>query len=657
MINFKFVFVLIGLIAFENLQAQVVYVDLTSTAPEKSALFTFPALFSLPPSPQIPVALDSYLSAHIKGSFEYYAGIVQNGAVSCSSPRAYEYTVGLTVMGNYSGCVAYARNCVSEKYEKMSLPMALQGARCAALNFDYSVAKEFYDIIPDLTAYNGDIVSASTFEHAVMAMSSQYSDQVDLIINNHPRWTAEQKNLAKALVEVIVSGRSKSYSMNDVNQFINDEIEKSDGYYERYLLSVRLVVAYLEGDKTSAYKFLLADAIDLTNPLDWWLSGFKILYALSDGTNYSSVDNFYKASLPFLHSRFVGLPVERNIHTYTQIFDSICKDSTLQIPDRAEYDSALTAWMSGEKSISDTISFIESSALSKEKGFISKADVLSTLGSLYAITGNNEHAEALYWKAHQACPYYNRAHWGLALLERKHKYTSFPEYASNEKFVVDTISKIQFPDELNQFIANYDSFPEPSKNKIKFAARYWAGYMKPMLEFGSRAFIKLPFQKLSEVATFEELKDKRIGPPDLPNHKFDNRLWDDVRGAGGKNVAADHDEVSLAVHGDYNLLGHETAHSFHYFLEKQFPLVHDCLLKLYDNALKRDVFQNSYSKTNYKEYFAEGVTYYMVPENFPARYGLNQGWAKVNDPDLFQFLVSIEKSNGDGTKIQCPVSL
>ena len=87
------------------------------------------------------------------------------------------------------------------------------------------------------------------------------------------------------------------------------------------------------------------------------------------------------------------------------------------------------------------------------------------------------------------------------------------------------------------------------------------------------------------------------------------------------------------------------------------PALDECINRLYQNAQKRDIFSDGYAKSAVAEYFAQGITYYLIPENFPERYGTNISWSKKYDPDLYKFMVSIDQANGDLKKILCPIML
>lgn len=599
----------------------------------------------------VPNVTDGYLSGHLQSSLQYFKG---QSAVACSHSKSTDYAISLTIAGKYQDCYQYVVSCLQQPQQtqsKISIPLLIQGARCAGLDYQYEKAYQLFRQGLVAEDFSEDLASAYLIEFGTLALNSNYAKELDDIVNLHPQWTAEQKNLAKGLIEYLGAGLPSSVSKKQVFDFVDRELTSAQGFYEKLLKSIRISNYLKDYQDQKAYDYLVQDAIHLTNPLDWWRPGFSILYAVANGIDFSLPKNFYLAFLPFAHDRLTSLPTERNVHNYTQIYGDVCKNEMLQEPLRTEFNNQLNQWRQGHISLDQLVVSIQQ----RLDDFKNKSDVMSTLGSLLAIQGQYTEARAAYWKAHQLCAFNNRSHWGLVLLERRQKYLTFPEFAANEKFVETTLQDVKFPDVLQQFIPNYNAFPTVSQRRIQFAARIWAPYIQGMYASGNLAYIKLPFELLSQVPQFSEVRDSRIGPPDMPNYLYDNRLWDDVRGAGGQMVAADHDEIFQTVHGDYNLLGHEMAHQFHHYIAAAAPVLNTCIQKLYDHAGKRNMYADGYSKSTVAEYFAQGISYYLIPTDSPPRYGTNGSWFQKNDPEFFQFMVSIDQAGGDLDKIKCPI--
>lgn len=650
---FQFLALFVFVFEIQKAQAQMVFVPMGEQTPthliqmslKKSILENQATFFSN--------VTDQYLPTHLQGSLDYYKAQSQ---VTCLDSKSTDYAISLTIKGDYQGCFEYAANCLAQNKERTSIPLIIQGTRCASLNYQYAKSYALFraGLISNQFETDLGLTSAFLIEFASLALNTNYAGEVDEILDLHPGWSAVEKKLAKGVVEFLGAGLPTTVTKQQVFSFVDQQIQSATiGFYEKLLRNIRIGNYLKDYQYQKAYDYLVQDAIQLTNPLDWWRSGFNTLYAVADGIDFSLPKKLYLTYLPFTHDKLNTLPTERNVHNYTQISADICKETMLQEPAQTKFGQKLDLWRSGKLGLADLIDWIQA----QPPEFLNKSDVMSTLGSLLSIQGQYQPARAAYWKSHQLCAFNNRSHWGIVLLERRQKFLTFPEFVTNERFVEDTLKTVKFPAELEKYIPNYNSFPEISQHRIQFAARIWAPYINSMFESGYLSYIKLPFERLSQVPNLSDLKDSRIGPPDMPNYLYDNRLWDDVRGAGGETVAADHDEIFQTVHGDYNLLAHEMTHQFHQFLQKKKPLLDACINALYQKALKRDLFADGYSKSAVAEYFAQGIGYYLIPADFPVRYGTNVSWFQKNDSELYQFMVSIDQARGDLEQIKCPVGL
>ena len=596
--------------------------------------------------PQASLVTDTYLPLHLQQSLKRYAKVELK---ECESEESYDYALSLSIQGNYSACVEYVDTCLKAAPKSMKLPAIIQGARCAAFEYNYQKAFDLLSIGTKADDFKGERGSALVLEFAALARNTSFSEQTERIIAQGPNWSASDRTMALGLVQMMSASLPSAVSKKQVFEFVDREIAGSNEFYSRFLKNLRITLYSNDYQTQKAYELLVQDAASLENPLDWWQKGFSILYEMANGIDFSQAKNLYLSFLPFAHPRSV-LPKESNVHTYTEIYNEVCKSNMLQVEELNEFKQQLNLWKNGKLQLNALVNYFRT----KPATWFEKSDFLSTYASLLAMNGDFGEAEKFYWQAHLRCPYNNRSHWGLTLLSRRKKYLSFPEYKDNEIYLNATIKDISFPLETSRYFSNWSSLPVNSQKRVKFAARIWAPYLKGMFERGNFSYIKLPFEVLSAAPGLSELRDARIGPPNMPNYLYDNRLWDDVRGAGGKSVAADHDEVFQTVHGDYNLLGHEMAHQFHAFVAKLEPKLSSCIDKLYAGALKRDVFSDGYAKSTVKEYFAQGITYFLISPQMPARYGLNASWFEKNDPDLSKFMSSIQNSNGDLKKIVCP---
>ena len=592
-----------------------------------------------------PIIVDSALPEILKQAFSRYQNIK---SIQCDSPSSADYAIALTIKGDYKACTDYVVKCLRRRPardESINPALIIQGARCAALDFEYPQAYSLFHKGLKSNLLKNDDNQAYYFEFAMLARYSLYAQWTEQILALNTRWNADQKKLALGFVELAGNTQPSQATKEQVFAFVESELTAATGPYQQYLKAWRISLYAQDYQVEKAYQFLNSDAPSLVNPLDWYNTGFNTIYKVNSD-NFKTAARFYSAMLPFAHPRS-SFPKESNVYNYSELRSDICKNGMLQGARLDELNQHLTKWKNGTESLTQILVWMKSSPPEN----FSKSDFLSTYGGLLTISGQSQLAETYYWRAHQACPWNNRAHWGQVLLQRQKKYRAFPEFKNNELSIDETLKNISFPAVTGKYFSNWQSLPVLSQNRVKYAARIWAPYLTTLLANGSQSYIKPPFELLSLAPGFAILKDARITYP------FDHRLWDDVRGAGGLSVAADHDEVFQTVQGDYNLLGHEMAHQFHAFLAANAPSLNSCIQNLYDAAKKRDMFPDGYAKSKVKEYFAQGVTYYLVPASSPARYGINASWLPKNDPDLYKFIQSIDAANGDHHKITCPLTL
>ena len=152
-------------------------------------------------------------------------------------------------------------------------------------------------------------------------------------------------------------------------------------------------------------------------------------------------------------------------------------------------------------------------------------------------------------------------------------------------------------------------------------------------------------KKLTDLAEYTHLKGVRT---------FDGRLYDDLRGAGGEKVGdtiryAVAEEQLVTVAGRPSgyaqgfVAGHETGH-----IVEQYALTTEQsaeLHKLFDDRTKAGgpwLAPADYTKSNFEEYFAQGVAAYFGRPYAEANKDMyTREWLKTNDPGLHTFLSMI----------------
>lgn len=640
----SWVFSFIFLVSFSAL-AQSVFIDDLPQIPH-STPEAFEGFYELetPPAPQpAPVIGDEYLPRQLQSDLKTLSA---KKAPSCEGESSYLYTLSLTIKGQYQKCYQQVETCIrSGRGRGLPIATLVQAARCAKVENQLIKAYQLLDAGFRSEDFRGESASALTLEMALYAQFSMFADRTDAIIAAHPAWSAAERNLAKSLIELVGATTPVMNTKDEVIKHLNSEIEKSSpGFYNRLLKMYRLQIMYNEHRYEDARQHLIADVKTLINPLDWWDIAFYSQYALSDGLTFNKALQIYKAYYPYANMRS-RLPIEQNVFNYTQIKNQVCKDNMLSTEDEEKLNADLDRWKNGQLSLADLLKKLKATGAEQSK----KSNLLSTYAGLLVINEELGRAQEFYWMAHQACPYNNRSHWGLRLIERKKRYAVYPDFQSNISKMKDVVSKVVFPQETGAYFLNWNSLPEASRERIKYGSRILAPFIAELFNTNVyRTYIKMPFELLSRSPGYAEIKDVRITYP------HDHRLWDDVRGLGGNIVIADHDETFESVQGDYNLLGHEMVHQLHFHMKSLYPGLANCIERLYAQAKRKDTFPDRYAATNSMEYFAQAVTYYLIPPDSPARFGTNQSWYPKHDPDMYKFILALEAANGTLTSIKCP---
>lgn len=492
-----------------------------------------------------------------------------------------------------------------------------------------------------------DYLDVLVYQYASFAKFGIYPGKVPSIIALHPQWK-DKINVVDGLLEYAAFAKTSKASVAEVESFLNQLTSSTNLRTRGFFLNVKLMTLIRLRKFTDAKNFLNQNAIHMNQPASSWFRAYETFYVQSPST-FKYAQEIYDPVLPYLNAES-AFPMEYNTYNYTELYQSACRNQLLQGQDYENFLSIRRNWKSGQLSTTQAISQLE--YLNQLKP--NRADLLSTLGGLYRIEGQLQNAKSKFWKAHQACPYYNRSHWGLRLLQRKAKYESYPEFQQIENKVAQIAGSVTWPTHPEQYFLNWNQFNNLIHKHIIYGARIWLSHISYLVSNQLDTYLKLDFELLSESPNLSDIRDRRIGSANYPN---DNRLWDDVRGLGGSTVVSDIWETYYTAHGDYNLLGHEMAHQFQEAAEMNSNAaalnIVDCIVNLYAEAKQNNNFPDGYAAQNKEEHFAQGVTYYLIPKDSPPRFGLNQSWVEQNHARQFRFVQSIDTSDGQLQKISC----
>lgn len=157
---------------------------------------------------------------------------------------------------------------------------------------------------------------------------------------------------------------------------------------------------------------------------------------------------------------------------------------------------------------------------------------------------------------------------------------------------------------------------------------------------------------------------------------FDGRSWEGVRGSGGMQQADGSfaigvaEENLIAVRGvvssyttGYSIGMHELAHALE--SKGMTPAQQERLGALFKHQSKRDradpsthheAFTDTYAASNQHEYFAQATNAFFgknagahrdTPVGHPIENHNSRDWLRLNDPDMYTFLVELYETNHD----------
>jgi hypothetical protein len=583
------------------------------------------------------------LSDVLKQQFQRALAPLKNPSPRCEDSDFSDYIQALLTAGDLDTCAEKVRNCG----DRVSSPKALRlAALCETTRFHSDSAQDFFLQIQNPRWQGHPERPESLFLAASYSLYKGFDQSLAGILRELSS-SPQEERLWKGVLQRFYEMATTPLSKKEIEDFLADQIKKTQSSsFRGLLLSIQLRILMRDSRWNEALNLLFGRSQEFENPLNWYTVGYNTLfYGLDQDFRWARV--FYDTYNSFSHP-WLNFPVENNTLNYSEVYSQECSKNLVPLDEPSVFRETQKKLRSGEVSFEEALSTWER----LRPRYEDKADFLTALGGLKSLKGQRHEAMALYWKAHTLCPYYNRAHWGLEIEKRFLQYESHADFQDLKKKLVRELANRTEPAAISNYIFNWRSMDPETKTRILFGSRIFLPYMEKLKNQNFHAYMKYGFDRLSESPELSELQDRRIGGSDYPN---DNRLWDDVRGVGGAMVVADISEVFNSVQGDYNLLGHEMAHQFQYLLETLGLSSADCIPRQFEKATKSSLFPDSYSSQNKEEHFAQGVTYYLVPSDSPARFGLNQSWLTQNNPEQFSFIQAIDQAAGDMNKISCPL--
>jgi len=328
--------------------------------------------------------------------------------------------------------------------------------------------------------------------------------------------------------------------------------------------------------------------------------------------------------VPFVKSS-KWVPTERNPYTYSELYDSRCKETLTQGASQHQFRTIMNGWRGGL--VNDEESLAKLHAMQISVG--GKADILTGIGGLLHVQGDIANARKTYWQAHQACPFYHQAAIGMRFIAEAKVERNLASP------VVWTDTEVEM---LKRFVSNHEKLNADSLAALQYSVGMWKNAIPILLQANEVMHVKYPFEMMSEVPRLAFMRDQRRD--DIP---FDNRLWDDVRGlysAVGQVVVADYFELIKGSSSKYDVTLHELSHQVLAVLPSLRGA--QCIKHLYESAKARNVAVSSYSMVNITEYFAEASTAFGAGNSDRA---LNAEKLRKVDPDMYKFVENLSRRN------------
>lgn len=586
--------------------------------------------------------LADQVAQNLSSQFKKALKPLEGDTPSCQQKRAVDYLNALRVAGRFQECSDFASQCQGQT--SLASPLIFTvGGLCEADRMNFKKADVLFDLSGDKSFINSNDYPEALFQFASYAIFGYRESESLEILSRSPKMNKDAA-LYKGVIHRAGQLPLGTLKKSEIDTFLTKKISSLPSGLAALFKILEVRIAYGDYDYPKALQKLSTHITTVEIPLGWYNLTYGLLYYGLD-QDFAQARKVYDAYEPFANPWW-SFPVENNTYTYTELYTSVCKNQLSQ-GELFDLQKKLTSdFRHGDLALKDMLEKFKTLTQENPR----HADLLTVYGSLLALDHQYQQAVDSFWQARKSCPYYHRANWGLELERRRTRYAQMPEYAKNIERLDRELNQKQLPQNIENYITNWKSLTPEVQKRSLYGSRIWMPYFQELASKKMTSYIKYSFELLSETPGFENIKDLRIGGKDYPN---DNRLWDDVRGIGGENVVADLWEVFNGIHGDYNLLGHEIAHQFQQLVEKDYPTAAACIEKQYQEAKAANNFPDSYSSHNSWEHFAQGVTYYLVPSDSPARYGLNMNWLKENNPSQLSFIQSIEQADGRAQLATC----
>ncbi len=267
---------------------------------------------------------------------------------------------------------------------------------------------------------------------------------------------------------------------------------------------------------------------------------------------------------------------------------------------------------------------------------LAPANIRALIGKGTAAYHRHRFADSLAWfrKAQAVNPDYGLAHYGTAQSLLRLKDAVNVQLAG----IAERFAKRDEPEPpyLRDVFVNYDRLDPDLQRIIRISVRPWRSFLRLAKDKGATFYIT-PFHFLqSEAPHMAGIRGERT---------FDGRLWDDVKGLGGRNALSGEDWERDVRNLRFNVVAHEFTHQVHGFFPKE--LLEE-VKALFAKAKAERKTLDFYADFNEYEYLATGVEAYVSEEKLADQkvaYGHTRKELMDKDPDLYRLIERFDRKD------------
>ncbi len=183
---------------------------------------------------------------------------------------------------------------------------------------------------------------------------------------------------------------------------------------------------------------------------------------------------------------------------------------------------------------------------------------------------------------------------------------------------------------VERFVPVYDGLPELLRPVVVRAVSLFPEQLPKLLAMGARHDLLALAERTTDDPSRAGLRGRRT---------FDGRVWDDVRGVGGRQAATGVEALDDARCFGFDTLAHEVTHQAHLYAFRQVERMR--VRQLYHAARLGGRCLDFYAASNEAEYFAQGVEAFVSLAKRPGcqkTHGHTRFELYRVDPDLYRMI-------------------